>query len=64
MESEERWNQNSAPSNAIYNRNNCWDEASIQVKVQRLHGQRDENMAGTWNKSYEMYFAAGGLTNI
>ena len=50
VESEGSHRQNSAPRNTNHIRHNRWDEAAIQVKVQRLHGQRGVNMAETWNE--------------
>lgn len=51
VESEGSWKQNSAPRNTNHIRHNRWDETTKQVKVQRLHGHRAVNMAGTWNES-------------
>jgi len=51
VESEGSWRQSSAPRNTNHIRHNRWDEVAKQVKVQRLHRQRDVNMAGTWNES-------------
>jgi len=50
-ESEGSRRQNSAPINTNHIRDNRWDETPIQVKVQRLHGHRGVNMAGTWSES-------------
>ena len=43
--------KNSAPRNTNHISHNRWDETAKQVKVQRLYGQWDVNMAGTWNES-------------
>ncbi|WMJ73897.1 hypothetical protein RCC89_12095 [Cytophagaceae bacterium ABcell3] len=51
MESEGSWRQNSAPSNTNLIRHNRWDETTKQVEVQRLHGHRNVNEAGTWRES-------------
>jgi hypothetical protein len=51
VESEGSWKQNSALSNTNHIRHNRWDETTIHIKVQRLHRQRDVNMAGTWSES-------------
>lgn len=51
VESEGSRKQNSALRNTNHIRHNHWDEATIQVEVQRLHRQRDVNMAGTWRES-------------
>jgi len=51
VESEGSWKQNSAPRNTNHIRHNRWDETPTHVKVQRLHRQRDVNMAGTWSES-------------
>jgi len=50
-EAEGSWRQNSAPINTNHIRDNRWDETPKQVKVQRLHGHRGVNMAGTWSES-------------
>lgn len=50
-ESEGSLRQNSAPRNTNHIRHNRWDETTIQVEVQRLHGHRTVDMAGTWNES-------------
>ena len=50
VESEGNLRQSSAPRNTNHIRHNRWDESAQQVKVQRLHGQRDVNMAETWNE--------------
>src|SRR5690606_9676680 len=44
-ESEGSRKQNSALRNTNHIRHNHWDEATIQVEVQKLHRQRDVNMA-------------------
>jgi len=51
QESEGSWRQNSAPRNTNLIRHIRWDETAKQVKVQRLHGHRGVNMAGTWSES-------------
>jgi len=51
VESEGSWKQNSAPRNTNHIRHYRWDKATTQAKVQRLHEQRDVNMAGTWSES-------------
>ena len=51
VESEGSWKQNSALRNTNHIRHNRWDKTPTQVKVQRLHRQRDVNMAGTWRES-------------
>ena len=51
VESEGSWKQNSALRNTNHIRHNRWDETPTQVKVQRLHRQRDVNMAGRWSES-------------
>ena len=51
VESEGSCRQSSALRNTNHIRHNRWDETAKQVKVQRLHGQRGVNMAGTWNES-------------
>ncbi|WMJ73125.1 hypothetical protein RCC89_08120 [Cytophagaceae bacterium ABcell3] len=51
MESEGSWRQNSAPRNTNLIRHNRWDETTKQVEVQRLHGHRNVNEAGTWRES-------------
>ena len=55
VESEGSWRQNSAPRNTNNIRHNRWDEAAIQVKIQRLHGHRDVDVAGTWSESELSY---------
>jgi hypothetical protein len=47
LESVGSWKQNSSPRNTSHFRHNCWDETPIHVKVQRLHRQRDVNIAGS-----------------
>lgn len=54
-ESEGSWRQSSVPRNTNHIRHNRWDETATQVKVQRLHGQRNVNMAGRWNESEVSY---------
>ena len=51
VESEGSWRQNSALRDTNFIRHNRWDEAAKQAKVQRLHGHRDVNEAGTWSES-------------
>ena len=51
VESEGSWKQNSALRNTNHIRHNRWDETPKRVEVQRLHRQRDVNMAGTWRES-------------
>lgn len=55
VESEGSRRQNSAPRNTNLIRHNRWDETAKQVKVQRLHGHRDVNEAGTWSESELSY---------
>ena len=55
VESEGSLRQSSAPRNTNHIRHNRWNETAKQVEVQRLHGQRDVNMAGTWNESEVPY---------
>ncbi|MGYP001562851885 len=50
-ESEGSLRQSSAPRNTNHIRHTRRDETAKQVKVQRLHGRRGVNMAGTWNES-------------
>ncbi|WP_157378396.1 hypothetical protein [Arenibacter latericius] len=59
-ESEGSWKQNSAPRNTNHIRHNRWDETTQQVEVQRLHGQRDVNMAGIWSESELPYHGRSG----
>lgn len=51
VESEGSFRQNSSLRNTNHIRHNRWDKTPKQVKVQRLHRQRDVNMAGTWSES-------------
>ncbi len=51
VESEGSWRQSSALRNTNLIRHNRWDETATQVKVQRLHGHRGVNEAGTWSES-------------
>jgi hypothetical protein len=55
VESEGSRRQNSAPRNTNHIRHIRWDEIAKQIEVQRLHGHRDVNVAGTWNESYLSY---------
>ena len=55
VESEGSWKQSSVLRNTNHIRHIRWDETATQVKVQRLHGQRGVNMAGTWNESEVSY---------
>jgi len=55
MESEGSWRQNSAPRNTNRIRHNRWDELAKQSEVQRLHGHRNVNTAGTWSESLLPY---------
>jgi len=50
-ESEGSQRQNSAPRHTNHIRDKRLDETTKQVKVQRLHGHRGVNMAGTWSES-------------
>jgi hypothetical protein len=51
VESEGSWRQSSAPRNTNLIRHNRWDEIAKQIEVQRLHGHRNVNEAGTWSES-------------
>lgn len=51
VESEGSRRQNSALRNTNLIRHSRWDETTKQVKVQRLHGHRGVNEAGTWSES-------------
>lgn len=55
VEYEGSLRQSSALRNTNLIRQFRWDEATTQVKVQRLHGQRSVNKAGTWNESELSY---------
>ena len=55
VESEGSQRQTSAPRNTNHIRHNRWDEIAKQIKVQRLHGHRDVNVAGTWREGYRPY---------
>lgn len=55
VESEGSWRQSSAPGNTNRIRHNRWDELGKQSEVQRLHGHRDVNTAGTWSESLLHY---------
>jgi hypothetical protein len=55
VESEGSLKQNSAPRNTNCIRHNRWDELARQSEVQRLHGHRDVNTAGTWRESMLSY---------
>jgi hypothetical protein len=51
VESEGSRRQNSALRNTNLIRHIRWDKTAIQVKVQRLHGDRSVNEAGRWSES-------------
>ena len=51
VESEGSRKQSSALRNTNHIRHTRWDEATRQVEIQRLHGQRSVNMAGMWSES-------------
>jgi hypothetical protein len=51
VESEGSRRQIFAPRNTNLIRHIRWDETAKQVKVQRLHGHRSVNKAGTWSES-------------
>jgi hypothetical protein len=55
VESEGSWRQISDPRNTNIIRHIRWDEFAKQNKVQKLHGHRSVNDAGTWNESYWSY---------
>ena len=55
VESEGSWRQTSAPRNTNHIRRNRWDEITKQIKVQKLYGHRDVNVAGTWREGYLSY---------
>jgi len=55
VESEGSRRQTSAPRNTNHIRRNRWDKITKQIKVQKLHGHRDVNVAGTWREGYLPY---------
>jgi hypothetical protein len=55
VESEGSRRQTSAPRNTNHIRHNRWDEIAKQIKVQKLHGHRSVNVAGTWREGYLFY---------
>ena len=54
-ESEGSRRQTSALRNTNRIRHNRWDEIAKQIEIQRLHGHRDVNAAGTWRESMLPY---------
>lgn len=55
VEFEGSLRQISAPRNTNHIRHYRWDEIATQIKVQRLHGHRNVNMAETWKESVLPY---------
>lgn len=55
VESEGSRRQTLAPRNTNHIRHIRWDELAKQSEIQRLHGHRSVNVAGTWGKSYQPY---------
>ena len=55
VESEGSRRQTSAPRNTNHIRHIRWDELAQQSEIQRLHGFRSVNVAGTWRESYLSY---------
>jgi len=54
-ESEGSWRQSSDPRNTNIIRHIRWDEFAQQNEIQKLHGHRSVNDAGTWNEGYSSY---------
>jgi len=54
-ESEGSWRQSSDPRNTNIIRHDRWDEFASQNEIQKLHGHRSVNDAGTWNEGYLSY---------
>ena len=55
VESEGSRRQTLAPRNTNHIRHIRWDELAQQSEIQRLHGHRSVNVAGTWGESYQPY---------
>jgi hypothetical protein len=55
VESEGSPMQNSDLRNTNKIRHILWDELAIQNDVQKLHGHKGVDVAGTWNESYLPY---------
>ena len=55
VESEGSWRQSSDPRNTNIIRHIRLDEFAKQNEVQKLHGDRSVNNAGTWNEGYLSY---------
>jgi hypothetical protein len=55
VESEGSLKQNSDLRNTNNIRHILWDEFAKQNEVQKLHGHKGVNVAGTWNESYLSY---------
>ena len=55
VESEGSWRQSSDPRNTNIIRHIRLDEFAQQNEVQKLHGNRSVNDAGTWNEGYLSY---------
>ena len=52
VESEGSLWQSHAPRNTDHIRHNRWDEIAKQIKIQRLRGHRNVNVAGIWDEGY------------
>ena len=55
VESEGSRRQSSDPRNTNIIRHIRWDEFAIQNEIQKLHGHRSVNDAGTWDEGYLFY---------
>ena len=55
VESKGSLMQNSDLRNTNNIRHILWDEFAKQNEVQKLHGHKSVNVAGTWNESYLSY---------